>query len=155
MLGVGYFGYMILGRSLQARSALDINANLPEECDDEIDDCLVHILFRAKHNPIAQNTRALKKITDLTKFEHWAIGFQFKKDKMVLVEMTNQNMKIVPIYLPETSFSYLKCQFDRVKELDHVQTSPKKIHHIVQIIRRTELPTNGLQITANYMLFMS
>ena len=104
------------------------NPNIPEEVNEESLDCLVFILFRAKQNPLA---KGIRRFADLPKFEHWALGFQFTPGKLILVEMSNQNMIVIPRYVPETNKSYLECQFDYVKELDHIYISPKKIHDIV------------------------
>ena len=87
------------------------NPNIPEEANEESSDCLVFILFRAKKNPLA---KGIRRFADLPKFEHWALGFQFTPGKLILVEMSNQNMKVIPRYVPETSKSYLECQFDYV-----------------------------------------
>ena len=119
----------IRNRSPQTLVRNDVESPaIPNETNEETSDCLVFILFRAKQNVLA---KGIRRFADLPKFEHWALGFQFSPGRLILVEMSNRNMTVIPRYIPETNQSYLECQFDHVKELEHVHISPKKIHDIV------------------------
>ena len=149
------------GNGHQTKVKNDVeNPPIPEESNDITSECLVYIVFRAKQNMLA---RSIRKFIDLPKFEHWALGFQFTPGKLILVEMSNQNMKVIPKYIPETNRSYLECQFDYVKELDCVRTSPRKIREIVVghpdnntsykwVTNTVELAINPLFVTVSVAL---